>query len=207
MEPAPLPPQLPRRAALRRFGPTIIAGLLVVGFAAAIVMSFLGTGSSDDSDVAKLDPTATTVFEGIGNAPDVVGKKLGSLEYTSFEGEQAPLRTEGRPLLLNFWSSTCAPCVKEMPALDAVSKANAGRVDVLGLDYYEPADMGRAMLERTGVTYPVGRDAKGTLLRTFGGTGLPYTVIVDGDGTVLAVHAGALDEAGFQELIDTAVGR
>jgi len=207
MEPASPPPQPEPNRTLRRFGPTILAGLFVVGFAAALVVSFVGGGSDDDVDVVKLDRTATTMFNGIDTTADVIGSRLGSLTYTTFDGEVVPLESDGRPLLVNFWASTCTPCIAEMPALDAVAQANAGRVDVLGLDYYESVDAGLAMIERTGVTYPMGRDPRGSLLRIFGGTGLPFTVLVGSDGTVLTVHAGALDEAGFQELIDTAAGR
>ena len=207
MEPASPPPQPASNHRFRRFGPTILAGLSVVGFAAALVVSFVGGGSVDAADVVKLDRTATTMFNGIDTTADVIGSRIGSLSYTTFDGEVVPLETDGRPLLVNFWASTCTPCVKEMPALDAVTKANAGRIDVLGLDYYEPPDAGLEMIEKTGVTYPVGRDPRGSLLRTFGGTGLPFTVLISADGTVLTVHAGSLDEAGFQELIDTVAGR
>jgi hypothetical protein len=93
-----------------------------------------------------------------------------------------------------------------MPALEKVWQANRDDIDILGLDYLEPPDLGQVMADRTGVTYPLGRDSKGSILRSLGGTGLPYTVLVAPNGTILATHSGALTETQFTELVKTATG-
>jgi cytochrome c biogenesis protein CcmG/thiol:disulfide interchange protein DsbE len=94
-----------------------------------------------------------------------------------------------------------------MPALEKVWQASKDDITILGLDYLESPELGQAMADRTGVTYPLGRDEKGTLLRSLGGVGLPYTVLVGKNGTILATHSGALTEAQFTELVKTATGR
>jgi hypothetical protein len=63
------------------------------------------------------------------------------------------------------------------------------------------------MADRTGVTYPLGRDLKGTILRSLGGTGLPYTVLVSSNGTILITHSGALTQTQFTDLVKTATGK
>ena len=204
MEPAPLPPQ--PRSTLRRYLPLTVAGLVVVGCVIALVMSFSGGGSSPTADVTKLDPNAKMPPE-FANPNDVTGQRLPKLTYLTFDGETKQLTTDGKPLLINVWSSTCVPCVSEMPALEKVWQANKDDITILGLDYLEPPELGQAMADRTGVTYPLGRDEKGTLLRSLGGVGLPYTVLVGKNGTILATHSGALTEAQFTELVKTATGR
>lgn len=203
MEPAPLPPQ--PRSAMRRYLPLTIAGLVVVGFVVALVLSFSNGGSTTATDVTKLDPNAKQPPE-FADPNDVTGQKLPRLTYLTFDGETEELSPNGKPLLINVWSSTCVPCVSEMPALENVWKANKDDVTVLGLDYLEAPELGQAMADRTGVTYPLGRDNKGTILRALGGVGLPYTVLVGSNGTILATHSGALNEAQFTELVRTAVG-
>lgn len=203
MEPAPLPPQ--PRSTLRRYLPLTVAGLVVVGFVIALVLSFSG-GESTTTDVTKLDPNAKLPPE-FGTSNDVTGQRLPKLTYLSFDGETEELSTDGKPLLINVWSSTCVPCVSEMPALEKVWQANKNDITVLGLDYLEPPELGQAMANQTGVTYPLGRDSKGTLLRALGGVGLPYTVLVGENGTILATHSGALTEAQFTELVKTATGK
>lgn len=208
MENAPLPADHrgPRaRPAWRRWVPVLLAGVVALALAVALTVSVLR--GSDTDGVVKLDPNGTLPPGLPDSSDDPVGQRMGSLQYTTFDGRTVALETDGKPLLLNFWSSTCAPCIREMPALDQVWRTNRDRIDVLGLDYVEAPELGQAMARRTGVQYPLARDAKGTLLRRFGGTGLPLTVLIGADGTVLAVHAGELDVAGFQRLIDTAVGQ
>jgi len=204
MEPAPLPPQ--PRSALRRFLPLTIAGLVVVGFVIALVVSFSGGGSTPASDVTKLDPSATQPPE-LADLNDVAGQRLPKLTYLTFDGDTKELRPNGKPLLINVWSSTCVPCVSEMPALEQVWQDTKGEIDIIGIDYLEAPELGRAMAERTGVTYPLGRDLKGTILRELGGVGLPYTVLVAKNGTILATHSGALTESQFTELVQTATGK
>jgi thiol-disulfide isomerase/thioredoxin len=204
MEPAPLPTD-PRRSTLRRLGPLLVAGVVVIGLAVAVGIAFSrGSSPSKDADTITLDPNATQPFNAIDGGADPTGLKLGGLTYVTFDGQTRDLATSGKPMLINVWSSTCAPCVSEMPALDRVWRTDGDRIDILGIDYYETADLGRAMAERTGVTYPLGRDTKGTILRTLGGTGLPYTVLVGRDGTILATHSGAMSEAEIRSLVATA---
>ena len=199
MEPAPLPPQ--PRSAMRRYLPLTVAGLIVVGFAIALILSFSGGSSTTSSDVTKLDPNATQPPE-LVITNDVAGTRLPKLTYVAFDGSTKELE----PLLINVWSSTCVPCVTEMPALEKVWQANRNDVDILGLDYLEPPELGQAMADRTGVTYPLGRDVNGSILRSLGGIGLPYTVLVASNGTILATHSGALTQAQFTELVKTATG-
>ena len=204
MEPAPLPPQ--PRSALRRYLPLTVAGLIVVGFVIALIISISGGSSKTSSDVTKLDPNAQQPPE-FADTNDVTGTKLPKLSYVAFNGSTNDLSANSKPLLINVWSSTCVPCVSEMPALEKVWQANRNDIDILGLDYLEPPELGQAMADRTGVTYPLGRDVKGSILRSLGGIGLPYTVLVSSNGTILATHSGALTEAQFTELVTTATGK
>ena len=204
MEPAPLPPH--SRSTVRRYLPLLVAGLVVVGFVVALFVAFSGGTTPTESDVTKLDPNATQPPE-FGDPNDVTGTKLPPLTYTSFDGSTKELATDGRPLLINVWSSTCVPCVTEMPALEKVWQVSRDDITILGLDYVEPLELGQAMATRTGVTYPLGRDTKGSILRSLGGNGLPYTVLVGSNGTILATHSGALTEAQFAELVKTATGK
>jgi thiol-disulfide isomerase/thioredoxin len=150
------------------------------------------TATSDGSDPAD-------------GATAEVGSVLPVLSYETFDGEVTEIAVDdGVPLVINFWASWCVPCISEMPAFDQVHQQRGDAVDFLGINVSERAEAGRAMAEQTGVTYPLGRDPRGEVLRALGGINLPTTVVVAGDGTISAVHAGPLDASELETMIDDA---
>lgn len=123
--------------------------------------------------------------------PDLDGKEHRLSEYRS------------RRVLLNFWASWCAPCLDEMPAL-ARAQAKFGEKEaiVLGIAMEDPEHV-RPFLAAHPVSYPIliGRlDSPSTSLR-LGNTGevLPYSVLLDAEGRVLATRRGALDAATLEQ--------
>ncbi|MDT8439105.1 MAG: TlpA disulfide reductase family protein [Wenzhouxiangellaceae bacterium] len=112
----------------------------------------------------------------------------------------------GRPLLVNFWATWCKPCVREMPLLDAFSRAQADRLSVLGIAHDRP-EAAAEFAARMGVGYSngLGGDDIDDLMRAFGNAGglLPYTVLVDAQGRMIWNHLGELDA----ELLGRALAR
>lgn len=106
----------------------------------------------------------------------------------------------GRRMLVNFWASWCAPCVKEMPALDAAARTYKDTV-VVGIAMDEPA-RARAFLAAHPVAYPIllGEMGPPSTSQQWGDTDqvLPYSVLLDADGRVLHTRRGPLDEATVQ---------
>ncbi|MBV9662528.1 MAG: TlpA family protein disulfide reductase [Actinobacteria bacterium] len=100
----------------------------------------------------------------------------------------------GRPLVVNFWSTTCVPCRKEMPALAAVA-ARHRDVAFVGIDHEDARSAALHFLAATGVRYPVGFDPEGRTADAYRLRGLPTTVFVRADGTVFLRHTGPLSKA------------
>jgi thiol-disulfide isomerase/thioredoxin len=100
------------------------------------------------------------------------------------------------PAVINFWSSNCGPCRKEMPALAAFAKQYAGQVSVVGVDFLDTYP-GAAidLAQQSGVTYPLLADPCGDLQQTNlkQPPGLPYFYFVNADGSVEGPVTGGLD--------------
>lgn len=170
----------------------VASALAVVVLAIATAVAF--TAGDDDGAVETLDPDATLPAGEAPAGPDRSGQPLPDLTYETFDGQEASLRDlVGTPLVINFWASWCAPCIAEMPAFDEVHRAAGDQVTFLGLNVTDGVEPARVMIERTGVTYDLGRDPSGDVLAALGGVTMPTTVFVAADGTIVASHAGQLD--------------
>jgi len=186
-------------------GPVGLLLITLVALLAAGLVVRIGLGISSPKAVDvqdALDEQATTPLV----PPDATAAKVGSpapdvrLAYLD-GGSQQLAELKGTPVVVNFWASTCAPCLTEMPALEQFSAAHlpgadgtnpAGAVRVVGVAVADPEQAARKMLERTGVRYRNAADPQATVFRVFGGTSLPRTVLIDADGVVRDIHSGAL---------------
>jgi thiol-disulfide isomerase/thioredoxin len=105
---------------------------------------------------------------------------------------------KGRAMVVNLWATWCAPCVSEMPALEALSKALAPQdIAVLPLSSDRGGvDVVQAWYQQHGITgLPVLLDPKGALVRAFNAKGIPTTVIIGQSGLVVARLEGVADWA------------
>ena len=120
---------------------------------------------------------------------------------------------DGKPLLLNFWASYCAPCVAELPYLQEVHAAGDVRVVTLSVDIASDRAKAAAILERVGAAFPQlyltgeegavggvrGTDAAGRPLSSLADLidlerlALPTTLVVSPEGRVETVFRGRLD--------------
>ncbi|KQU87002.1 redoxin [Variovorax sp. Root318D1] len=114
-------------------------------------------------------------------------------------GELVFADLRGKPLLLNFWATWCPPCVEEMPMIDRFFRENgANGWQVVGLAIDQPSAV-RKFLQKTPVSYPTGlAGLQGTeLVKSLGNTagGLPFTLVLNGNGAVAARKMGKLEPA------------
>ena len=127
----------------------------------------------------------------------VIGQRPPALSLPDLDGTQHRLSDyRGRRVLLNFWASWCRPCLEEMPALnEAQAKFGENAPIVIGIAMDEPAHV-RAFLAAHPVNYPIliGQTGTPSTSQQLGNATqmLPYSVLIDADGRILATHAGAL---------------
>jgi thiol-disulfide isomerase/thioredoxin len=164
-------------------------------FATAVLGLALALAFADPRNAAAADPAPPlqgafgenfTLLDPPVPAPGEV--------FTDLAGARVRIADfEGRVVLLNFWATWCAPCVREMPSLDRLQAALGDRglsvvavsIDRAGVKVIRPFAK-RLGLARLGLYH----DPKGALFRAFGVTGLPASFLIDRGGGIVGAYGG-----------------
>lgn len=142
-------------------------------------------------------------------------QSLKTLAFNDPEGKPMTIADHGgRTLLVNLWATWCAPCRAEMPALDALEREMGGEeFEVVAINVDTGDDTKpKKFLEETGVA-SLGHYRDNTLgvfndLKKRGlALGLPVTLLIDGEGCLLANMNGPAEWAGAdaKKLIEAAL--
>tara|TARA_Y100001936_G_scaffold200589_1_gene202441 strand:- start:7139 stop:7684 length:546 start_codon:yes stop_codon:yes gene_type:complete len=162
-----------------------LIGFLVLYIVGASIFLFTGKGG----------PSQASDANGLA-APISTGASVYQLKFGTFEGgEESFSSFAGKPLIVNFFASWCAPCVKEMPDFEKLHTNHGEHVTILGLAV-EGRRPALELIGSTGVTYPVGLD-ENDLLIELGGFAMPTTVFISKDGQILESHSGVINYTGL----------
>jgi len=125
-------------------------------------------------------------------------KPLPDLAFTDAEDKPLALRAyKGKTVLLNFWATWCAPCVKEMPSLDRLqAEIGNDKFVVLPLVARRPVTPpGRAVLWPTGSS-PISASISTRARKVLGALDvsvLPTSILIDAQGRELGRLEGEAD--------------
>lgn len=114
-------------------------------------------------------------------------------------GRQVQLHDfSGKLLLLNFWSTSCQPCVAEIPSLNALAARYQARgLAIVGVNQDGAPEAMQASLRqfraRTPIDFPVLFDADGRLADRYGTFRIPETYMIDPGGRLIRKIVGAID--------------
>jgi thiol-disulfide isomerase/thioredoxin len=164
--------------------------LLGSGLFAAILLN--GAAFASAAPACAAAPPALGKY-----TPAAEAKPIPAATFLDAQGDEKSLAdSRGKGLIVNFWATWCAPCVKEMPALDRLAAAAGGRgLRVLALS----ADRGgapvvRKFYEVNGIGHlPVAFDTQSRVARAVGVDGLPTTVLYNAAGREVGRVVGAAE--------------
>ena len=100
---------------------------------------------------------------------------------------------EDGPILINFWATWCAPCIKEMKYLDKYNKKYAeSGFQIVSINTDTPRSLSKvkSFVKSRKYSFEVLTDPKSEFIRKAGGKVLPYLLLVNTDGTIFRRHMG-----------------
>ena len=112
----------------------------------------------------------------------------------------------GKPALVNFWATWCAPCRREIPDLIKLQEGWGNSVSIIGVDLNEPGDVVADYANSMGMNYPIALDLDGSVTSAFKLTGLPETFFLDATG-VIRDHRIGLLKASIAECVVAGIQR
>ena len=117
-------------------------------------------------------------------------------EYTLFDGASHKLSDNfGQPLVVNFWADWCPPCVAELPHFEEVWKEKSGQFNIVAIAV-KNAQNPQGFVKDQGFTMPFATDINGA--DTYGITGIPVTLFIAKDGSLVDQVVGGMDRATFE---------
>lgn len=143
--------------------------------------------------LAALGGAAVLLYPGARQAPDVT--------FTLLDGERLhSAQLHGRPVLITFWATTCAPCIKELPDLIALYRElNPHGFDLIAVAVREdPPALVLEMKKKENIPYPIALDLDGSAAKAYGVQFIPRSFLLDAAGRIVLEKTGKLDIAALR---------
>ena len=169
---------------------------VIAGLSAGLAIAWLTRGGASAPDIEH--DTAAGAVASVGDPrPDFMHAGVGGELWRASD-------FDGRPTLVNFWATWCAPCVREMPLLQGLADQYPDRLNVVGVAIDDPGKVAE-FVERLEIDYPnlIGTSDVRETRKRFGNPDgmLPYSVLIDAQGIVRWRHLGELEEGMLRDTL------
>jgi peroxiredoxin len=128
------------------------------------------------------------------------------LEFTALDGREINLsRLKGKVVLIDFWATTCLPCVRELPDMKKLySKFKPQGFEIIGISLDSKKEVLERFIQTNEIPWPQYFDDAGErspLAKTFGIEGIPVVWLVDRHGVLRDLNTRQQPEKKIESLL------
>ena len=150
-----------------------------------------GNGEAQPAASASAPAAAQASDPGIDRSHK--GSQLPDMVLSDPSGAKIKLADlKGKPLLINLWATWCAPCVAELPQLDAIAGEGTLKVLIASQDM-ETGKVAQFLKDRGVTRLEPWLDPENTLTTQYGVSSLPATILYDAQGREVWRYTGPRD--------------
>ena len=136
-----------------------------------------------------------------------IGQRAPDFRLETLDGETFTLSealADGSPVVLNFWATWCAPCERELPALQSTAAHYGERAQIVGvnLDQLNAAEYVGTYADERDLTFAIPLDPEQETAQAYNIIGMPTTFFIDGDGIIRQVWPGEMNRITLVENIE-----
>jgi peroxiredoxin len=170
----------------------IVLAVVVIGVLAFIVAGLLRPGA------ASTTPSSSGATVGLQ-----IGDVAPNFTLTTLDGKQVSLsQFRGKPVMLNFWYSTCPGCLAEIPGMQRFYSAQqaAGKdFVILGVNSVDDTQTAQQFAQQYGLSYSLALDNNQQVATLYNLTATPTSYFIDRQGIIRSVVVGPVDASTLQQ--------
>lgn len=177
--------------------------LLLVAVIVALFIAGCGAQKSgSDTAGASLSVASVRGIDNEGRGLEI-GQLAPDFEMQYPDGRKVKLSDfKGKPVIVNFWATWCAPCEAELPEfVQTYEKYKDQGLVILGVNAQESGEDANTFVEKYNLSFPVTLDSRGEVMDLYAVRGLPTTLFIDPEGRVALRWAGILTEPMIEEYL------
>ena len=143
---------------------------------------------------------------GVAAVQDDSAEPVFAASFKDLDDKSQPLKQwRGKVVVLNFWAPWCPPCREEIPDFIKLQDKHRERgLVIVGLALDEKIKV-QTFADEIGINYPIllGEMEAVDLSRQIGNRlgGLPFTVVIDRSGKIVASEVGGLTMARLEKIV------
>ena len=176
--------------------------IAVVVLAVSVGGGWLWSSASELDLDARLTTPGEVPYPTIATNKAVAGTSLPKASLLTLDDKKIDSsELVGKPLILNFWYSTCEPCRREMPVLAASADTHSDTVRFVGINMNDSIETATAFAEKYNVVYDIMFDPTGAFIGALGIGTAPMTLFVNPEGIIVDQVAGEITADKLKSLI------